>query len=305
MKLKFLATVAFLIPIWLITAVNAEIKRSPLELAQVFRTPDIKGPSGRTITSGGIIPLSGIAPEKKPTALIPETNIGLTLAEYPTFFVYLPGIKDLSEYVSEREETRVEFWLQDEARQTVYITELTLPNTNGIVMIKLPEDGSISPLEVGKKYQWDVAIVLDPIDRSWDLFTSAWIQRIEASPTLTENLQTTTPDNHPKVYAEAGIWQETLDSLATLRQSNPNNSTFITQWQNILNSVGLETVADAPLLTRSNQPTSTIPKSGGSLRSPDTRESPLAPPPAKPPIPGNLRVPDMTPVPKREGGGTR
>ncbi len=79
-------------------------------------------------------------------------------------------------------------------------------------------------------------------------------RRIEASPNLLQELQTTQPNNHPKIYAEAGIWHETLESMATLRQYDPNNSTFITQWQDILKSVGLETVADAPLLLVTQPP---------------------------------------------------
>ncbi|MGD1804308.1 DUF928 domain-containing protein [Dapis sp. BLCC M126] len=254
--LTILATLTLLNPIWLVSAVNGEMKNWPLELAQAFRTPDIReapppNPGGGT--RGGFL-----SREHKPTALIPKTNIGLTLAEYPTFFVYLPGIEDLSEYLPAIEEI-AEFWLADEAG-TIYKTELKLPNTNGIVMINLPEDGSIPPLAVGKVYQWGVELIPSVREEVYDfdeLLTSGWVKRIEISPNLLQELQNTTPDNHPKVYAEAGIWHETLDSLATLRQSNPNNSTFLTQWQDILESVGLENVANAPLLTDSNQPTET------------------------------------------------
>ena len=312
MKLKFLAIVALFTPIGLSTAVNAEIQMSPLEVITQnikFRTPKIRGKADR----GNIIRFQNrnrCEFKDAPTALIPETNIGLTLAEYPKFFVYLPALEVLKKEGCLNflpEEITVEFDLFDEEGQSVYyITEMKLPNTSSIIRIDLPDDGSISPLAIGKKYQWDIYILLDPLDRSHDLFISGWIQRIEATPTLSQDLQTTTPDNHPKVYAEAGIWHETLESLATLRQSDPNNSTFITQWQNILKSVGLERVADAPILGDNNQPTDITPKSGGSLHIPDTRESPLAPPPPAPPItPTNLRFPDITPVPKREGGGTR
>ncbi|MGD1804305.1 DUF928 domain-containing protein [Dapis sp. BLCC M126] len=300
MKLNFhltiLATVALLTPIWLTSVVNAEIEISQLELIVQktrFRTPDMRETSGRT-TPGGTRG-SFLSPENTPTALIPETNIGLTLAEYPTFFVYLPAMVGKTG----------EFWLVTEDGNVIYETKFTLVERNGIISVNLPDDGSIPPLKVGQKYEWGMAIVLDPNDRISDSLASGWVQRIEASPSLSQELQNTTPDNHPKIYAEAGIWHETLDSLAKLRQSNPNNSTFITQWQDILESVGLEAVADAPLLGDTNQLTQPPQKSGGSLRAPDTRESPLVPPPSAPTPRSNMRVPDMTPIPIPKGGGTR
>ncbi|MGB3509606.1 MAG: DUF928 domain-containing protein [Microcoleaceae cyanobacterium] len=255
MELKFhltiLATVALLTPIFLVTAVNAEIKiLSPELIAQniKFRTPDIKEKGD---TRNTIIFRNRRKCEDGPIALIPETNIGLTLAEYPKFFVYFPAsevLKDKCNY----DVYRVEFGLLDKAGNILYFTKLKLPDTSSIIKINLPDDGSIPPLAIGKKYQWYVSILLDPFDHSDDLFISGWIQRIEATPTLTQELQITKPNNHPKVYAEAGIWHETLDSLAILRQSDPNNSTFLIQWQDILKSVGLEIVADAPLLGISN-----------------------------------------------------
>jgi len=269
MKLNFnltiLATIALLTPIWLATAVNAKIEILQREvIAQNirFQTPEIReqGDRRNTIIDEGT--RSRCELKDGPTALIPETNIGLTLSEYPKFFVYLPALEVLKKdrcYDFLPEEITVEFYLGDEAdkSKSVYLTEFKLPNTNGIIRIELPDDGSIPPLAVGKKYQWWASIVIDPWARNEDLFISGWIKRIETTPTLLQQLQTTTPDNHPKIYAEAGIWHETLDSLATLRQSNPNNSTFITQWQDILQSVALEAVADAPLLRESKQPTET------------------------------------------------
>ncbi|MGD1717116.1 DUF928 domain-containing protein [Dapis sp. BLCC M172] len=263
MKLNFhltiLGTVALLTPICLTSVVNAEIEILQREvIAQNirFQTPEIREQGNRTRTFSIIKEGTRSRCEFKdaPTALIPETNIGLTLAEYPKFFVYFPTEDGECGYSYQP----AEFELFDEAGKTVYITELKLPDARSIIRINLPDDGSITPLAVGKKYQWRVLGVLDIWDRSSDLeISSGWIKRIEITPTLLQQLQTTTPDNHPQVYAQAGIWHETLDSLVTLRQSDPNNSTFLIQWPEILKSVGLETVADAPLLTDSNQPTET------------------------------------------------
>ncbi|MGD1804307.1 DUF928 domain-containing protein [Dapis sp. BLCC M126] len=260
MKLNFyltiIATVALLTPICLTSVVNAEIEilqREVIAQSIRFQTPEIREQGDRTFSIIKEGRRRRCEFKDAPTVLIPETNIGLTLAEYPKFFVYFPTEDGECGYPYQP----AEFELWDEAGNIVYVTELKRPDARSIIRINLPDDGSISPLAVGKKYAWRVSIVIDNWDRSADLYLDGWIKRIETTPTLLQQLKTTTPDNHPKVYAEAGIWHETLDSLATLHQSNPNNSTFITQWQDILKSVGLETVADAPLVTDSNQPTET------------------------------------------------
>jgi len=154
MKLNFhltiLATIVLLTPIWLVTDVNAEIKILQPELIVQktrFRTPDIREPSG-IIKRRRTEPF----PKSRPTALIPETNIGLTLDEYPTFFVYLPAMVG----------KRAEFWLTTEDGDIVYETTFTLLDSNGIISVNLPDDDITPPLAVGKKYQWSVAIILDP-----------------------------------------------------------------------------------------------------------------------------------------------
>ena len=52
-------------------------------------------------------------------------------------------------------------------------------------------------------------------------------------------LDTATPRELPLLYANAGIWHETLTTLVKLRQENPRDTELENYWINILNSVGL------------------------------------------------------------------
>ncbi len=151
--------------------------------------------------------------------MIPETNIGLTLAEYPKFFVYFPTEDGYCGYYSQV----AEFELFDEAGKTVYFTEFKLPNTNGIIRIKLPDDGSIPPLATGKKYQWTVWMVIEPWDRSQDLFISGWIKRIETTPTLLQQLQTTTPVNEVRSQKSVGV----IRVCGAFRRKSPVQKLFL------------------------------------------------------------------------------
>ncbi|WP_210407399.1 DUF928 domain-containing protein, partial [Hydrocoleum sp. CS-953] len=60
-------------------------------------------------------------------------------------------------------------------------------------------------------------------------------------------IQKTPESDRWLIYSEAGIWYEALVTLAELIRSNPNDVKFTSEWQNLLNSVGLNEVATEPL----------------------------------------------------------
>lgn len=174
------------------------------------------------------------------TALMPSSNFGLTVRAYPAFSWYVP----------QNGATVAEFVLLDAANTEIYKTLVPVTQQAGVISISLPEDGSVPALEVGKSYRWYFSLVCDPLDRSADSFTSGWVQRVEPSPTLTQALATATTEEQPDIYAEAGIWYEAVAMLVKLRQQEPQNSALLTQWQTLLSSVGLEKVANQPLLVQ-------------------------------------------------------
>jgi len=49
-------------------------------------------------------------------------------------------------------------------------------------------------------------------------------------------------------YARNGIWYETLATLAEMRRLAPNDSRLTTEWTQLLQSQGLESIADQPLV---------------------------------------------------------
>jgi hypothetical protein len=65
---------------------------------------------------------------------------------------------------------------------------------------------------------------------------------------LAKTLANTTVSDRPAVYAQAGIWHETLTSLADLYRKAPNNSQVVTNWRDLLTSVGLDKIAREPLI---------------------------------------------------------
>jgi hypothetical protein len=165
------------------------------------------------------------------TPLLPKTNIGLTVAERPSILIYVP----------QTNAKKALFGLQDEQGKHSYRTTLSLPQKPGVIEINLPS--SVSALKIGKNYQWSLVMIcteeLEP-DSPW---VSGWIRRVESNRNL---------NNQPTLelaskLANMGIWYDSLSTLAELKRRQPNNPTVVTSWQQLLHSINLNEIAEAPL----------------------------------------------------------
>jgi Domain of Unknown Function (DUF928) len=211
---------------------------SPPAAAVSFSTP--KGSQGapRQPTTGGatrsgsscLVSQGGVTP------LLPNTNLGLTVAERPTFFVYVP----------QTTAKEASFSLQDESQNLIYRTKVALPSTGGVVSISLPK--TATALEVGKDYKWVVEIhCLADLDPDNPL-VNGWVRRTQVNPALADKLkQAKTSVERAEVYSEAGIWYEAIASMADARRSQPQDSRLAQSWEQLLTSVGLEAIATQPL----------------------------------------------------------
>ena len=183
------------------------------------------------------------------TALIPASNLALTTATHPTFFLYVPhtaGATQTGTRPSARERFDVEFQLADEQEHEIYQTTFAITGTPGIVSFTLPP--AAPALEPNKYYRWYFEVICDREDRSGDSVVSGWSRRLEPSPSVLQALKQASPQLQPAIYAQAGLWHDTLATLAELRRSQPNDSRLTTAWVELLKSVGLDKVAQEPLV---------------------------------------------------------
>lgn len=176
------------------------------------------------------------------TALVPETSPALTVAEYPTFFIYVP------DYVPETS-PEVEFSLRDENGYAIYNTTVKITGAPGIISLSLPANETVLPLEMGKSYQWHFSTAYNP-----GVNTTGWLQRVKLSSTLTRELENTEPRNRVALYAAAGIWHEALTTLAELRCNEPNDMTLADDWAALLVSGGLHQIALETLFPKTFAP---------------------------------------------------
>lgn len=174
-----------------------------------------------------------------PTPVTPTTDPQLTTTAYPSFFVYVP----------QNSAQALEFVLQDNtSNQELYKTTLKPNKQSGVVRVNFPNNANLPSLQNGKEYTWSFSVVCDTQNRDKDIEVTSSIQRIQTDPNLAIQLQKALPRERAALYATSGIWQDTLTIIADLRRTNPNDLGVKTDWEDLLKSVGLEKIAQAPLL---------------------------------------------------------
>ena len=210
---------------------------APILLSQNvnFQPPDVTAPENR---QGGTHRGEACPQDLSIIPLIPKSHDGLTLGESPTFFAYVS-----------QSSTEVDFTLQsdDEKGTEVYKTTFKVDKP-GIVEVSIPAMGDRQKsLEIGQRYQWSFSVACDD-DPSGNYFVKGIVQRIEPQETLKNVLANPDPMARAIAYAKNGIWYETIATLAQMRRLAPDDSGPRTEWTQLLQSQGLESIADQPLV---------------------------------------------------------
>ena len=195
-----------------------------------FKVPNVGSSGNREAgASRGQCPPRGEQSKSKQrlAALVPSNLLALTQSANPTFFFYL----------TEGAATKAEFILVDQEDEWLYDTELDLPDKTGVVSFKLPDD-ALQPvsLSVGEEYRWYIRLRCNSSsDRSGSSVAGGTIKRVQPSDSLVDLKDS----EYPAAYAEAGLWQDTLASLADLLDRAPedpalNEAALKRDWRGLL-----------------------------------------------------------------------
>lgn len=168
------------------------------------------------------------------TALVPSNQLGLTWAERPTVWIYLPKTSARQMVLS----------VKLEGSRQLFQRFLPITGEPGILGIPFAENSP--PLEVGKSYQWAVVLICGDRPSPNDPFVTAWVQRVAPSHPL-KNQQSVL--ERAVRYGEQGVWYDALTALAAARRSQPTDPALAKIWADFLAqpSVNLEAFAIAPL----------------------------------------------------------
>ena len=197
-----------------------------------------RGAAGRGSCLNNVnIPLTAVVPSIKKSAdngnrAIVATNVwGLTVKEHPTFLFYVPYTPPATG----------EFVLQDSEDNDIYRFPIMLPKEPGIIRLQLPPESA--PLALDKMYHWYFKIRCSQ-NMASPVFVEGWVQRVNLNAAIGDRLANTT-SLHEQVtlYAENGIWYDTVATLAQIRLQNLEDTASSADWQNLLKTIDLSTLA--------------------------------------------------------------
>lgn len=165
--------------------------------------------------------------DKSLTALVPQNGKGLTTAEHPIFWFYIPDAPD--------DINSIEFSVHDrDEKTTLYRTSLQLTKTPGVIGIPLPPSPQYS-LKLNEIYHWRFTVTCVGKEMSGDpiiLELDGWVTRVQQSPNQV-------------------IWYDELTNRAKRYLLEPQNPEVKKAWAELLRSVGLEGLAQEPLVSSS------------------------------------------------------
>jgi hypothetical protein len=165
--------------------------------------------------------------------VLAPNETGMTTLEQPSLFWFQSKPADAKFELTLLQENKAKPLLQVTVQRSTKA---------GIQRLKL-SDHSVK-LTTGVEYQWVVALITDPDNRSSDLVASGVIKRIESPAGLKEKVAKATPATLPGVYAEAGIWYDALSTLSDQIEAQPEDKTLRDTRADLLRQVGLKAAAD-------------------------------------------------------------
>ena len=164
--------------------------------------------------------------------LVPE-HTGLTITAQPSLYWFTSG----------GSAARFEFALiDDEGINPLLEKTLDFAAEQGVQRLSLAEHGIT--LKPDQEYEWSVALVADPNQRSGDIISGGRIQRVEPSAALKSKLSGANKSQLASIYAEEGIWYDALASISDLIAADPGNASLRAQRAALLDQVGLAAAAE-------------------------------------------------------------
>jgi hypothetical protein len=202
----------------------------PAPGAGVVYQPPARGRPAHTV--GGATRGTG---DKVPVLfVVTPDHVGQTTSAQPSLFWYVDRVPDAS--------IQIEFTLLDEESIKPLVEGFIVrPKRAGVQRIRLADYGV--RLSKGVEYEWSVALILDPNDRSKDVVATGWIDRVEPSAQLTSRLGAAGRERAAAIYANEGIWYDALAALSDEIDRDPADERLRQYRTALLRQVGLEEAA--------------------------------------------------------------
>ncbi len=193
-------------------------------------TPIVSTPGAtRSICEVAEACLIGLVPDlKAENAPVPQT-----ISESPTFYFLVPEtVGQAYFYLYEADSSLPE-------GKRVYRTSFQIKNKAGILAFKMPTVKGVSILKIDKTYVWKFTIA----GSTESGLVRGSIRRVLPSQNLVDQLKKALlPLDRAALFAQEGIWFETVQTLAEALQGNPKKAEIVSEWNELLKSAKLNRV---------------------------------------------------------------
>ena len=152
--------------------------------------------------------------------LTPE-SIGYTVSESPMLYYYVTDDTTLEFEVTVNRDERTLVQMRRSEKIKAGIHAISMESLG----IKLEE---------GADYEWNVALIPNPLQGSLDITSTGGIRRVMAKG----------PMKDFNDYGKNGIWYDMLHDLSTRLQSDPGNAKLLKERGDLFKQVGLPEVAE-------------------------------------------------------------
>ena len=159
-------------------------------------------------------------------AVLAPDHLGLTVSDQPTLFWYL----------SAPTTARIELTLVDPDRVAPLVESVAAGDRAGIHAFRPGAYGV--RLRAGVQYEWSVAVVADPAQRSRDVFAAGAIMRIDPSAPLTARLAAAGAEVQSTAYAVEGVWYDALTAMAAEISARPGDRLILERRAPALDQAG-------------------------------------------------------------------
>lgn len=214
-----------------------------------FQAPPVGSPGNREAGSGRSDTCASLSEQAGLTAIVPETNLGLTTQATPQLFAYIPSNN------AAFAELRI---LNDATGEDVFVGQVSMPpattpgylHGSSTLSLSLPTTVTLEP---GENYLWALMLVCNATNRAEDIAVMAVVQRADNDylstlpDEVSQQLSTLNQASDAErllTYSSAGLWQDLLAELSVLVAAEPE--TYGPLWSSLLTEQGLGRIADAP-----------------------------------------------------------
>ena len=208
----------------------AKLQQPGAATAPTYIPPRRGAPEAVSRIGGGTRGWGGV--QLPMVAVLAPQHTGLTIKTQPSLYWYM----------SDPTPIVVEVTLIDESAVKAAI-ELPIDATNhaGVYRLDLAQFGvTLTP---GVEYEWSVALILDPEERSRDVIAQGFIETVQPPAAFAARLATASKSELQYLYADGGFWYDAMEAISDLIETDPANQVFRAQRSALLEQVHLPEAA--------------------------------------------------------------